>query len=213
MQTMFSQDPSPSFWDKTAPSYAKKPIKDPAAYAAKLDTVRARLRPTDHVLEIGCGTGSTALALAPSVARYTATDVSQAMIDIAEGKQRTASAPNLHFAVADAAQLMAQAPFEAVLSFSLLHLVEDLPAVLRVARDQLRPGGLFLSKTVCMGEANVLLRGVVRGLSATGFAPPVQHLTRDRLCRDIRLAGFQIDTCLHFGDNRLSPFIVARKPG
>ena len=68
------------FWDRHAAKYAEKPIADPTAYEEKLARVRSLLRATDHVLEIGCGTGSTALRLAPGVAKITATDVSSGMI-------------------------------------------------------------------------------------------------------------------------------------
>ena len=45
------------FWNRFADRYAARPIKDTAAYEALLADVAGRLRATDHVLEIGCGTG------------------------------------------------------------------------------------------------------------------------------------------------------------
>ena len=53
------------FWDRIAKRYAARIIKDPAAYEAMLADAAGRLRPTDRVLEIGCGTGSIAIRLAP----------------------------------------------------------------------------------------------------------------------------------------------------
>ena len=206
-----SQHAAAPFWDRIAPKYAKQPIKDPVAYADKLNAVGALLKPADTVLELGCGTGGTAISLASNVAEYTATDISPAMIGIAEGKRKAAGANNLRFAVGDAANMEANAPFDAVLTFSLLHLVGDAAAVLASVHSQLRPGGLFISKTVCLGEANLAIRWLVKALGAFGLVPLVTQLSQVQLAALIRDAGFRIETIRHFGSNRQNPFIVARR--
>ena len=66
MPSTLSRQQPQAFWDKIAQKYATKRVADPAAYEAKLTRVRALLRAEDRVLEIGCGTGSTALTLARS---------------------------------------------------------------------------------------------------------------------------------------------------
>ncbi|MDP3324179.1 MAG: class I SAM-dependent methyltransferase, partial [Hydrogenophaga sp.] len=65
-----------------------------AGCEATLRRVQGLLSTDQDVLEIGCGTGSTALRLAPHTRRLLAIDVSAGMIDIAREK--------LAFAVADA---------------------------------------------------------------------------------------------------------------
>ena len=57
------------FWDKSARKYAAAPIKDMEGYDRTVDRTRQLLRDTDTVLELGCGTGTTALKLAPHVSR------------------------------------------------------------------------------------------------------------------------------------------------
>ena len=91
-----------AFWDRLADRYAAMTLADPAAYAATLDRVAAHLRPGDHVREIGCGTGVTALRLAPLVARYEATDLSPRMIALATARPEAAALPGLSFRVAPA---------------------------------------------------------------------------------------------------------------
>ncbi|MEM8572857.1 MAG: methyltransferase domain-containing protein [Pseudomonadota bacterium] len=212
MQTSILHLDTGKFWDKIAPKYAKKPVADPAAYEEKLNRVRALLRAEDRVLEIGCGTGSTALSLAPAVSEITATDISRGMIEIAEGKRSAPGIDNVEFLQADATEVFPEAPFDVVMAFSLLHLVEDVPAVLDAVFRQLKPGGLFLSKTVCLGDAHYGLRLFVRALGALGFAPPVTTLRKADVSRALIAAGFDLVECRYFGKGRLNPFILAQRP-
>ena len=75
-----------AYWDKAAQKYAAKKIANPAAYAATLAATRSFLKPGDTVLEMGCGTGGTAITLSERVAHVTGTDISREMIRIAQGK-------------------------------------------------------------------------------------------------------------------------------
>ena len=76
-----------AFWDKAAEKYAKSAIADPDAYEYTLGRTRTYLKPTDNVLELGCGTGSTALVLASDVAKISAVDISKGMLEIARGNR------------------------------------------------------------------------------------------------------------------------------
>ena len=199
------------FWDNIAPKYAQKRIADPVAYEAKLSRVRALLNTTHRVLEIGCGTGSTALQLAPHIAHMTATDVSRGMINVAQSKLGPNAPTNVTFRQADAADLIEGHPFDAICAFSLLHLVEDVPKVLDRVRAQLKPGGLLISKTECLKNRSAVTRGFVSALTAIGLAPRVTLLSDSDLHRHLRTAGFVIEQSAYLGASRSNPFIVARR--
>ena len=79
-------DQSTKFWDRIADRYSKQPIADEAAYEKKLRITREYFRPDMEVLEIGCGTGSTAIVHAPYVKHIQAIDLSSKMIEIAHAK-------------------------------------------------------------------------------------------------------------------------------
>ena len=203
------------FWDRAAPKYARDPIKDMAGYTRTIEATRQRLRKTDTVLEIGCGTGTTALSLAPAVARLVGTDISGEMIAIAREKAVAQSRGNAEFEVAPADRALgAGGAFDAVLAFNVLHLIADRSAVLRQAVRALKPGGLFISKTPCLSEMNPLLRLAVPVARLLGKAPHVAFFSGLVLEREIERAGFEIIERARHGSGRKDPriFIVAQLP-
>lgn len=204
------------FWDRIAARYAADPITDMAGYENTLRRVQGLLSADQDVLEIGCGTGTTALRLAPFTRRLLATDVSARMIAIAREKLAAAPVPQLGFAVADAESPVAgRGEYDAVLAFNLLHLVTDLDRALEQAMQALRPGGLLISKTACIAEMNPWIRHLALPvMRAIGKAPPVLCFDADVLQSAITRQGMDIVTVERHGtqgkDFRV--FIVARKP-
>lgn len=205
------------FWNRLARRYALDPIADPAGYEATLRRVAGLLEPGHSVLEIGCGTGTTALRLAAGTRRMLATDLSDEMIAIAREKLAADPVAGLRFELAAAE---AGAPdgerHDAVLAFNLLHLVADLDRTLAAVARSLEPGGLFVSKTPCLSEMNVLVPAVVLPvMRAFGRAPSVGVFDAARLRAAIARHGFAIEAVERHGTTRrdIRTFIVARRPG
>ncbi|MDM7931486.1 class I SAM-dependent methyltransferase [Tabrizicola sp.] len=203
------QDPGARFWNRFADRYAARPIKDEAAYEALLADVAGRLHATDRVLEIGCGTGGTAIRLAPHAARFTATDFSSEMVRIAKAKP---APDNLRFEVSDAGAALDRGPFDAVCAFNVLHLVDDLPALLGRVHARLQPGGLLISKTWCFADLAFRLRLLFAVLRTAGLFPPAKSLGLTELRQAILDAGFEIIDQRVLGSRPQNPYIVARKP-
>ncbi|RYP38710.1 hypothetical protein DL767_002450 [Monosporascus sp. MG133] len=210
------------FWDKSAKSYGNRAVSDVAGYERTLDKTRSVLKPTDKVLELGCGTGTTALRLADAVQSYLATDISSEMIKIANDKLAMGNwpslgpglPPRLSFRTATAEALTAEAArFTAVLGFNYLHLVRDVPGTLRSIHSLLEDGGLFITKTPCVGDMNLLLRLALPAARFLGMAPYVSTFRKAELSEQIGAAGFDIlQMEMHASkgnDNR--PYIIARK--
>lgn len=202
------------FWDRTSRKYAMGKIADQAGYERTLDRSRALLGASDKVLELGCGTGTTALKLAGAVQHYLATDFSAGMIAIANEKLAAAPVPALVFRTATAQALASEAArFNVVLGFNYLHLVRDLSGTLRSIHTLLEPGGLFISKTPCVGDRNPLIRLALPAMRLTGQAPYAGVFRATELSQQISAAGFDILAverhAARGNDNR--PYIVARK--
>lgn len=200
-----------AFWDKAAPKYAKDAISDMPAYEATLGRMRQHLQPHHKVLELGCGTGSTALELAPGVAQYTGTDVSATMIDIARGKLDDDLPGSLTFDVAPAGTIPDQ-PFDAILALNLFHLVEDLEDVLHSIFEALPSGGLMIDKTALLKDGKWYISAALPIMQFFGKAPYCRSLSATEYRELLRRLGFEpVEEIIQPG---MAPriFTISRKP-
>ena len=203
--------PSAEFWDRIAERYARKPVADEEAYQKKLAITREYLRPEMKLFEFGCGTGSTAIVHAPHVAHIDAIDISSMMINIAQRKAEAAGIDNVRFAVSSIEEFDAErASYDVVLGLSILHLVEHKEEIIARVHRMLKPGGIFVTSTACIGDANIFLRLMVPLARLLGLAPLVKVFTTRNLVKAITNAGFTIDQQWSPGKNK-ALFLVAVK--
>jgi len=198
-------------WDRFAKGYAKSPVKDEAAYQRKLELTAARLTPQTRMLEVGCGTGTTALIHAPRVAEVVATDFSPEMIRIARAKAAEQGIENVSFQVAAIEDLpVPDHGYDVVSAQSVLHLMADPAATLAHLARMVRPGGYVVTSTTCIGEMGALVR-LLPVLSFTRLIPRVSVLKRSDLIAAHGAAGLEI-----LEEFRPRPdaavFIVAQRP-
>jgi len=198
-----------AFWNRMADRYAARPVRDQAGYDAMLADVAARLKPSDRVLEVGAGTGSTALRLGPTVAFWLACDLSPEMIRIARAKPLVA---RVQFRQAPAEARHPEAPFDAICAFHILHLVPDAAATLRALHAQLAPGGLLISKTWCLADLPFWMKAILPLLRLRGWMPPATALSAAQLRHLIEAAGFTLEAEHRFGKQSHAIYLVARKP-
>ena len=197
-----------AFWNRVAGKYAARPVGNPAAYEATLDRVRHWLEPQMSALELGCGTGATALRLCDAVRSYTGTDAAQAMIDIASARPVPKGA-RLRFALAEAHEAV-QPGHDVVLAFNLLHLVQGRRARMAEVRRALPPGGVFVSKTPCLA-GKPWFRPLIAALRCFGKAPPgINSVSPAMLQAELVEAGFEIVETGDYPKTLPNHLIVAR---
>lgn len=203
------------FWDRVSRKYAASNIDDLAGYERSLERIASYLRAEDQVLEIGCGTGTTAIHLAPGTGHILATDFSNRMLELARKKADAAKIGNVTFEKAQAgAPRFEGYEFDAVLACNVLHLVPELDAALGRLRTSLKPGGLLISKTPCLQDMNPLIRWIMLPfMRAMGRAPYVNSLTATSLEMAIENAGFEIIERGYHGSKSKDarPFLVAKR--
>ena len=204
---------SAKFWDRVAQRYSKRPIADEAAYQKKLQVTRDYLRPGMEVLELGCGTGSTAILHAPCVKHIHAIDISSNMIEIARGKAGAEEIENITFERSAIEELdVPDRSLDAVLALSVLHLLSDWQAVIARVHNMLKRGGIFVTSTACIGDSMKFFKIVAPIGKFFGLMPLVMVFTTKELEESISDAGFKIDCQWQPGKNK-AVFIVARKAG
>ena len=187
-------DRETAFWNKLADKYSQRQISDEAAYQKKLDATREYFRSDMEVLEIGCGTGSTAIAHAPFVKHIRATDLSPRMIEIAKDKAKGAGIDNVTFEAlsVDALDVPA-AGFDAIMAHNLLHLLDDRQRAIADIHTMLKPGGVFVSSTACIGDMMLPLRLIIPVGRFLRLFPLVKVFTATELKASLDNAGFEID--------------------
>ena len=200
---------SMTFWNKAAEKYARDPVQDMESYEYKLAATRAYFKPDMKVLEIACGTGTTALLHAPYVASYRAVDISTEMIRIARQKD---GADKIKFEVADFEKMSVEPEsMGMVQAHSILHLLGEPAKTIRKAYRTLQPGGFFVSSTSCLSGIWPLRLIAPLG-QLLGRFPHMAFFNEDGLRTMMREAGFIILEDWK-PSRRFTPlFLVCQKP-
>ena len=202
-------DMSAKFWNIVAERYSKKPIDDEAAYRKKLQVTREYFRQDMEVLEFGCGTGSTAIAHAPYVKNILAIDVSSKMLEIAQRKADAKNIGNITFkrSAIDTFSVPNKT-LDAVLGLSILHLLDNKEEVIAKVHRMLKPGGIFITSTVCIGNFMKFLKFILPIGKCFGLI--IKVFTTKELEDSLTEAGFKIDYQMRSNEGTVE-FIIATK--
>jgi ubiquinone/menaquinone biosynthesis C-methylase UbiE len=204
-------DREAKFWNKLADRYSRRPIADEAAYERKLEITRQYFQPDMDVLEIGCGTGTTAIAHAPHVRHILATDLASRMIEIAKDKAKDAGIGNVTFKASSVDALdVPPASLDVVMAHNVLHLLDDRERAIADVHKMLRPGGAFVTSTACVGDMMLPLRLIVPVGRFLRLFPLVKVFSVAELKDSFENAGFEIDYEWQPKKNA-AVFIVCRK--
>ena len=200
------------FWDRIANYFEKQPIKDVKAFQNSIENIKKHLTTSDIVLDYACGTGTISNDIAFSVKGIHAIDISSKMIAFAIEKAAALNIENIqHRKTTLFDKSLETTPFDAVVAFNILHLSEDMQAVIRRINQLLKPEGLLISSTPCLGK-RPSLSGMFESLvSNLGIVPNLNRPTFSELENNIQNNGFQIIEVEKPEPRSHNHFLVAQK--
>jgi 2-polyprenyl-3-methyl-5-hydroxy-6-metoxy-1,4-benzoquinol methylase len=205
------------FWDRLARTWGRPGAESEQADTKVLAKTRPYLKATDAVLDYGCAMGSVDLRLAAAVRTIHGIDISSRMIDAAGEAAEARKVANVSFAKGTIFDdCLERESFDVVLAFNVFHLLEDAPGALRRIGELLKPGGLLISATPCLGEKGTApVRGVmllVRLASGLKVIPSVWRCKIGELQRSIEAAGLVAIETEELAHSTSEYFVVAQKP-
>ena len=176
-------------WDKPGVSLGENDLKI-------IEKTKKYINTSAIILDYGCATGSIALEMAGIGKEVHGIDLSSKMIETARRKAEEHKIQNVEFThgtIFD--ESLKQESFDVILALSILHLLDNLPQVMNQINQLLKPGGLFVSATPCLGEktfVSILVNLPVFFLSKIGILPHISFFSIPELARAITNENFQI---------------------
>ena len=204
---------STDFWNKRAAVYdAQVEGFYQDAYDKTVQRSLQYLHPQDQVLEFACGTGIVTCRIAPHVTHIQAIDIAGEMAAQTQDKVQRLGLSNVDVSQLDLFDSsLSPGSFDAVLGFNVLLYVDNFEQVMSRIHALLKPGGIFLSATDCLG-GSITMAGIKKfWKSRTGSMPYVGFFSMNGLERKVAQSGF---TILHSENLFPSPpnlFLAAQK--
>lgn len=207
------------FWDKQADNFDKRASYTEQTHLKTVEYTKKYLNCSDIVLDYGCATGTVAIKIADKVKKIHGIDISSRMIDAAKRKSAEHKIENIDFAQSTIFnEKFRKESFDLILALNILLHVEETQKVMQRINELLKPGGLFISATACLGEkqtfsgilAFILLKIAVFFMKIGGI-PGVRFFTISELEDSITDQNFQIVETVSLAQITTNRFIVAKK--
>ncbi len=207
---------SEKFWDRLSNQFDNRSKKFDKTYIRTLENTKKYLNVSDIVLDCGCATGNTAFEIVDNVKKVYGIDISTKMIKAGKRKADENKIEKIDFMQATIFdERYKPESFDVILTFSVLHLLENTQKVMQRINELLKPGGLFISSTPCLGEKktflSILLFLLLFPLTKIGILPYISFFMASELDDSITNGNFQIVETESLNHSPAEYFIAAKK--
>jgi 2-polyprenyl-3-methyl-5-hydroxy-6-metoxy-1,4-benzoquinol methylase len=207
---------SESMWDKLAKNWDTPGVSLGENDLRIIERAKKYLDASNVVLDYGCATGSIAIEMASMAKEVRGIDISSNMIEIARRKADERGVKNITFTKAMIFdESLKKESFDLILALSVLHLLENPTQAMGRINQLLKPGGVFISATPCLGEkafVSILMNIPIFLLSKIRILSPINFFSASNLAESITNVSFQIIENENLSIHPLTEcFIVARK--
>ena len=203
------------FWDMISNGFDKQAKNKglEQIHVKMVENAKKCLNICDIVLDYGCATGTVAIEIADKVKEIHGIDISSKMIGAAKRKAAERKIENIDFAQSTIFdERLKRESFDVVLALGILHLVEDRQKVIKRINELLKPGGLVISATECMGEKKSFITILLFLLMKIGLFPSmIRFFKVSELEDSITNGNFQIVQTESLAHSPVNYFIVAKK--
>jgi len=198
---------SRNFWNKQARKFS---VKESIEMKVCIDKFKKHIRPHMYVLDFGCGTGVSTRAVAKMSNRVIGIDYSEKMIEIARKATIEESKIN-YLATTIYDKKLNDSEYDVVLALNVLHLVEDTELTIRRIHQLLKPDGLFISVTPCLGERNFVIKVLFKFLAKINLLIPVNPFSIIELEKLLSTPGFTVVELSNLNNMDSTVFVVSKK--
>jgi 2-polyprenyl-3-methyl-5-hydroxy-6-metoxy-1,4-benzoquinol methylase len=192
---------SKKFWDSASKNYDKTEERFEYIHQKSRENAKKHLESSNVVLDYGCGTGTTACEIANNVKEIYGIDISPKMIEISKRKASEKNIKNIIFAEGDIFdEKLKKESYDRILAFNMLHTILNPESAVQRINELLKPDGLFISITPCLGDKMSFLIGLqiqlVQVMCKIGIIPvPIRRVKSSDLDELIINGNFlNIDT-------------------
>jgi len=145
------------FWNKQAEKYDYSERQFEPVFKEVVSKTKEYLNTSDDVMDFGCATGTKTLELAESTRHIHGIDISDEMIKEAIKKKNELKIINASFTQGTIFKNdFEKASFDKIISYGVIHLLDDKEKVIQRIHELLKPEGLFISTTACLKDKMAL---------------------------------------------------------
>lgn len=199
-------------WDKLSVNFDKRVKKHEQTYIKYVEKTGKHLNDKAIVLDFACGTGLIANEIAEYVQKIYAIDISSKMIEAAKRKADKIKIKNIDFAQSSIFdEKYEKESFDVILTFNVLHILEDTHKIMQRINELLKPGGLIISATPCLGEKQTFLNILIYFLKKTGIVRYMNVFKTRKLEDLIAKRNFRIVETETMHHSPTNYFIAAKK--
>ncbi len=206
-------DKSVKFWDKLAQTYDQQAENGDQYFVSAVETIKKYLSDSNKVLDFGCGTGIITLDISEKAKEIHAIDTSSKMIEAGKQKARERNIENVKFiqtTVFD--EGLRKESYDVILVYSILHYLNKSQEAIHRIAELLKPGGLIISETPCLGEKMTFVITLIFLASKIGVLPPMRFFKTNEVDNLLTEGKFEIiETERYFYHSVTEYLIVAQK--
>jgi len=145
------------FWDKQAKRYDYSERQFESVFKIIIAKTKEYFNANDNVLDFGCATGTKTIELAGGTKHIHGLDISLEMINEAIKKKDETNITNISFSQGTIFNDdFEKASFDKIISYGVIHLLDDSEKVIQRIHELLKPEGLFISTTACLKDKMAL---------------------------------------------------------